>query len=116
MSDNIVIAAAVRTAIGSVGGSLNSLPVMPEAPAMIVEKVSGSGLKSVHQAMQAVACGHTRIIIVGGEQFMSQSAQGLARPREGQRVGHWPLAELMIVDGLWDAFNQNHMSQLQNCR
>ncbi|MFZ0789258.1 MAG: acetyl-CoA C-acetyltransferase [Chromatiaceae bacterium] len=158
MSDNIVIVAAVRTAVGSFGGSLSSIQatelgatvlkellertgVKPdqidevilgqvltaaagqnparqtviksglpyEVPAMTINKVCGSGLKAVHLAMQAVACGDADIVIAGGQESMSQSPHVLPRSREGQRMGDWKMVDSMIVDGLWDAFNQIHM-------
>jgi acetyl-CoA C-acetyltransferase len=158
MSDNIVIVAAARTAVGSFGGSLSSFSatqlgatvlkallertgVAPDqvdevilgqvltagagqnparqtvinaglpnkVPAMTINKVCGSGLKAVHLAMQAVACGDADIVIAGGQECMSQSSHVLPRSREGQRMGDWKLVDSMIVDGLWDAFNQIHM-------
>jgi acetyl-CoA C-acetyltransferase len=59
--------------------------------------------------MQAVACGDAEVVIAGGQESMSQSAHVLPRSREGQRMGDWKLKDSMIVDGLWDAFNQCHM-------
>jgi acetyl-CoA C-acetyltransferase len=158
MRDNIVIVAAARTAVGSFGGSLSSLPatelgvvvlqallertgVQPDqidevilgqvltagtgqnparqtaikaglphkVPAMTINKVCGSGLKAVHLAMQAVACGDAEIVIAGGQESMSQSPHALPRSREGQRMGDWKLVDTMLVDGLVDAFQQIHM-------
>ncbi|MBK1732599.1 acetyl-CoA C-acetyltransferase [Thiococcus pfennigii] len=158
MSETIVIVAAARTAVGSFGGSLASLPAtelgatvikalleragiapeqidevilgqvltagvgqnparqttlaagLPEkVPAMTINKVCGSGLKAVHLAMQAVACGDAEIVVAGGQESMSQSTHVLPRSRSGQRMGDWMLKDTMIVDGLWDAFNQCHM-------
>ncbi len=76
---------------------------------MTINKVCGSGLKAVHLAMQAVACGDADIVIAGGQESMSQSAHVLPRSREGQRMGDWAMKDTMIVDGLWDAFNKYHM-------
>ena len=80
-----------------------------KVPAMTINKVCGSGLKAVHLAMQAIACGDAEIVIAGGQESMSQSCHALPRSREGQRMGDWKLVDTMIVDGLWDAFNQCHM-------
>ena len=77
--------------------------------AMTINKVCGSGLKAVHLAMQAIACGDAGIVLAGGQESMSQSAHLLPRSREGQRMGDWKLVDTMLVDGLWDAFNQCHM-------
>ena len=78
-------------------------------PAMTINKVCGSGLKAVHLAMQAIACGDADIVIAGGQESMSQSSHVLPRSRDGQRMGDWSMKDTMIVDGLWDAFNNYHM-------
>jgi acetyl-CoA C-acetyltransferase len=80
-----------------------------KVPAMTINKVCGSGLKAVHLAMQAVACGDAEIVIAGGQESMSQSAHVLPGSRDGKRMGDWKMVDTMIVDGLWDAFNQCHM-------
>jgi acetyl-CoA C-acetyltransferase len=158
MSQTAVIVAAVRTPVGSFGGSLASLPAtalgtvvvkallertglapaqvdevimgqvlsagvgqnparqtalragLPhEAPAMTINQVCGSGLRAVHLAMQAVMCGDAEVVIAGGQESMSQSAHVLPGSREGKRMGDWKMVDSMIVDGLWDAFNNCHM-------
>ncbi len=158
MSQNVVIVDAVRTAIGSFGGTLSGIPAhelgatviksllertgveadqidevilgqvltagvgqnparqagmaagLPvETPAMTINKVCGSGLKAVHLAMQSVLCGDAEIVIAGGQENMSASAHVLPRSREGQKMGDWQMKDTMIVDGLWDAFNDYHM-------
>jgi len=78
-------------------------------PAMTINKVCGSGLKAVHLAMQAVACGDAEVVVAGGQESMSQAAHVLPGSRSGQRMGDWTMKDTMIVDGLWDAFNQCHM-------
>ena len=158
MSDNIVIVAALRTAVGSFGGGLAGIAakdlgatviralldktgIKPEqvdevilgqvltagvgqnparqaviaaglphaVPALTINKVCGSGLKAVHLAYQAVACGDAEIVIAGGQESMSQSPHVLPKSRDGQKMGDWQMKDSMIVDGLWDAFNQIHM-------
>ncbi|MCW8908262.1 MAG: acetyl-CoA C-acetyltransferase [Sedimenticola sp.] len=158
MSDNIVIVAAGRTAIGSFSGKLSGIPAselgarviagllertklspdqvdevilgqvltagcgqnparqatlgagLPQSvPAMTINKVCGSGLKAVHLAMQAVACGDADIVIAGGQENMSLAPHVVPGSRKGQAMGDWKLKDSMIVDGLWDAFNQYHM-------
>lgn len=157
---DIVIASACRTAIGSFGGGLASVPapelgaaVIAEAvrraginaadidevimgqvltagsgqnparqasikagvpnhvPAMTINKVCGSGLKAVHLAAQAIACGDAEIVVAGGQENMSQSPHVLPNSRDGKRMGNWSLVDTMITDGLWDAFNDYHMGQ-----
>jgi acetyl-CoA C-acetyltransferase len=80
-----------------------------KVPAMTINKVCGSGLKAVHLAMQAVACGDAEIVIAGGQESMSQSSHVVPGSRDGKRMGEWKMLDTMIVDGLWDAFNQCHM-------
>jgi acetyl-CoA C-acetyltransferase len=78
-------------------------------PAMTINKVCGSGLKATHLAAQAIACGDAEIVIAGGQENMSASPHVLPNSREGFRMGDTKLVDTMIVDGLWDAFNQYHM-------
>ena len=158
MSDDIVIVAAGRTALGNFGGTLSSLPaaqlgatvikgllersgLKPEqvdevilgqvlaagngqnparqtslaaglphsSTAMTINKVCGSGLKAVHLAYQAVACGDADIVIEGGQENMSSSTHVLPNSRNGQKMGDWKAVDTMIKDGLWCAFNDYHM-------
>ena len=155
---DIVIAGAVRTAIGKFGGSLAKTPApelgatvirallarsnlkpeqvsevilgqvltagsgqnparqalikagLPAAiPAMTINKVCGSGLKAVMLAAQAVACGDADIVIAGGQENMSAAPHVLLGSRDGFRMGDAKLIDSMIVDGLWDVYNQYHM-------
>ena len=78
-------------------------------PAMTINKVCGSGLKAVHLAMQAIACGDADIVIAGGQENMSQSAHVLPGSRNGTKMGNWKMLDTMITDGLTDVFNQCHM-------
>jgi acetyl-CoA C-acetyltransferase len=83
---------------------------LPEmVPAMTINKVCGSGLKAVMLAAQAVRDGDADIVVAGGQENMSAAPHVLPGSREGQRMGDWKLIDTMIVDGLWDAFNQYHM-------
>ncbi|MBL1141314.1 MAG: acetyl-CoA C-acetyltransferase [Proteobacteria bacterium] len=78
-------------------------------PSMTINKVCGSGLKTVHLAAQAIKCGDADIIIAGGQENMSLSPHVLPKSRNGQKMGDWKMQDSMIVDGLWDAFNNYHM-------
>ena len=78
-------------------------------PAMTINKVCGSGLKAVMLAAQAIRDGDRDIIIAGGQETMSASPHVLLGSRDGQRMGDWKMADTMIVDGLWDVYNQYHM-------
>lgn len=158
MSENIVIVAARRTAIGSFGGTLSAIPAhslgakvisallqetaiqadhidevilgqvltagagqnparqaaieagLPHSvPCMTINKVCGSGLKSVHLAAQAIKCGDADIIIAGGQENMSMAPHLLTGSRSGKKMGDWQLKDSMVIDGLMDAFNNYHM-------
>ena len=78
-------------------------------PAMTINKVCGSGLKATHLAAQAIKAGDAEIIIAGGQENMSISSHVLAGSRDGFRMGDAKLIDSMIVDGLWDVYNQYHM-------
>ncbi|MBS5951303.1 MAG: acetyl-CoA C-acetyltransferase [Clostridium sp.] len=154
----VVIASAVRTAIGSFGGALKDvsaadlgalvikealnragvkgelveevlmgnviqaglgqnvarqavikagLPV--EVPAMTINKVCGSGLRTVALAAQIIKAGDADIIVAGGMENMSQAPYLLKSSRWGQRMGDGKMVDSMINDALWDAFNDYHM-------
>lgn len=158
MSDDIVIVAAQRTAVGKFGGTLAKTPAselgahvvkgllaktgvpgdaiseiilgqvltagvgqnparqaviksgLPQAvPAMTINVVCGSGLKAVMLAAQAIKCGDADIVIAGGQENMSAAPHVLLGSRDGQRMGDWKMIDSMIVDGLWDVYNQYHM-------
>jgi acetyl-CoA C-acetyltransferase len=157
MSD-IVIAGALRTAIGKFGGALAKVPapelgatvirallaqhrVPPErvsevimgqvltaaagqnparqalikagipnvVPAMTINVVCGSGLKAVMLAAEAIRCGDSDIVVAGGQENMSAAPHALPGSRDGFRMGDAKLVDTMIVDGLWDVYNQYHM-------
>lgn len=78
-------------------------------PGLTINAVCGSGLKSVMLAAQAVATGDSEIVIAGGQENMSASPHVLNGSRDGQRMGDWKMVDSMIVDGLWDVYNQYHM-------
>lgn len=82
----------------------------PQAvPAFTINKVCGSGLKAVMLAAQAIRDGDSEIVIAGGQESMSLAPHVLPGSRDGQRMGDWKLVDTMIVDGLWDVYNQYHM-------
>ena len=78
-------------------------------PGLTINAVCGSGLKAVMLAAQAVATGDSEIVIAGGQESMSMSPHVLNGSRDGQRMGDWKMVDSMIVDGLWDVYNQYHM-------
>ncbi|MGL5244759.1 MAG: acetyl-CoA C-acetyltransferase [Sarcina sp.] len=154
----VVIVSAVRTAIGTFGGSLkdvsaadlgavvikealNKASISPkvveevimgnviqaglgqnvarqaaikaglpvEVPAMTINKVCGSGLRSVALAAQMIKCGDVDVVIAGGMENMSQAPYILKTARYGQRMGDGKMIDSMVNDALTDAFNGYHM-------
>lgn len=89
--------------------SLIKSGIAKETPALTINAVCGSGLKAVMLAAQSVAFGDSEIVIAGGQENMSASAHVLLGSRDGQRMGNWNMVDSMIVDGLWDVYNQYHM-------
>jgi acetyl-CoA C-acetyltransferase len=83
--------------------------ITKETPALTINAVCGSGLKAVMLAAQAVATGDSEIVVAGGQESMSLAPHVLPNSRNGQRMGDWKLVDTMIVDGLWDVYNQYHM-------
>jgi len=83
---------------------------IPDAvPAFTVNKVCGSGLKSVMLAAQAIRAGDADLIVAGGMESMSNAPYLLPEARTGARLGHAKLVDSMIWDGLWDVYNDYHM-------
>jgi acetyl-CoA C-acetyltransferase len=80
-----------------------------EVPGLTINAVCGSGLKAVMLAAQAIAWGDAEIVVAGGQENMSAAPHVLLNSRDGQRMGDWKMQDTMIVDGLWDVYNQYHM-------
>lgn len=83
------------------------LPI--EVPSHTVNKVCGSRLKTVNLAAQSIRCGDAEVIIAGGCESMTNAPYAESKARWGLRMGHAKLVDIMIHDGLWDAFNGYHM-------
>src|SRR3984885_12436400 len=119
---DVVIVSAARTGVGKFGGSLAKIAA-PELGATViravleraglkpeqVNKVCGSGLKAVMLAANAIIAGDADIVIAGGQENMSAAPHVLPNSRDGFRMGDAKLIDSMIVDGLWDVYNQFHM-------
>lgn len=78
---------------------------------LTINKVCGSGLKTVMLAAQAIACCEAEVIVAGGMESMSHAPYLLPKARRGYRSGHDVLIDSMIHDGLWDVYNDFHMGQ-----
>ncbi|MFC1746479.1 acetyl-CoA C-acetyltransferase [Candidatus Riflebacteria bacterium] len=77
--------------------------------ATTINKVCGSGLKSVVMAAQAIKAEDVDLVVAGGMENMSQAPYLLRKAREGYRLGHGQLEDYMVADGLWDVYNNFHM-------
>lgn len=80
--------------------------------AMTINKVCGSGLKSIMLAADAIALSNARIALAGGMENMSQAPYALPKARFGQRLGHGELVDLLIQDGLQDPYSKRHMGEI----
>src|ERR1044072_1729005 len=78
-------------------------------PAMTINKVCGSGLQAAMLGAQAIANGDSDFVVAGGQESMSLAPHALNGSRDGFRMGDAKMVDTMIVDGLWDVFNQYHM-------
>lgn len=109
--DEVILGQVLAAGVGQNPARQASIEAgLPETcPAMTINKVCGSGLKAVSLAAQAIKCGDADIIIAGGQENMTAAPHVLPQSREGKRMGNWNLQDSMIVDGLWDAFNDYHM-------
>ncbi len=83
--------------------------IPPSVPPFTVNKVCGSGLKAVMLAAQAIKAGDAGVVVAGGMESMTNAPYLLPKAREGYRLGHGQLVDSMIVDGLWDKYNDFHM-------
>lgn len=81
----------------------------PTIGATTVNKVCGSGLKSVMLAAQAIQCGDAHVVVAGGTENMSRAPYLLEKARGGYRMGNGEIIDSMIRDGLWDVYNSVHM-------
>ena len=83
--------------------------IPPEAGALTVNQVCGSGLRAVSLAAQAIQTGDSDIVVAGGMESMSNAPYLLPQARNGYRMGNGTLVDAMINDGLWDVYNEFHM-------
>lgn len=78
-------------------------------PCTTVNKVCGSGMKTIMMAAQAIRCGDAEVVVAGGMESMTNAPYALPTGRSGFRMGHAQALDLMIHDGLWDPYNNTHM-------
>ncbi len=76
---------------------------------LTINKMCGSGLKSVMLAQQAILAGDADVIVAGGQESMSNAPYLLPNARNGYRLGHGEIKDSIVLDGLWDVYNNIHM-------
>ncbi|MEK6704910.1 MAG: acetyl-CoA C-acetyltransferase, partial [Bdellovibrionota bacterium] len=86
--------------------------VPKSAPALTINKVCGSGMKALMLGTQSILLGDSEIVVAGGMENMSQVPYIVQGVRSGFKMGNQPLTDSMILDGLWDPYNNQHMG---NC-
>lgn len=84
-------------------------------PCMTINKVCGSGMKSVMLAAQAIKLGDSKMVVAGGMESMSNAPYALDKARSGYRMGNGTLIDTMIHDGLWDPYGNVHMGTCGDC-
>lgn len=109
--DEVIMGCVLAAGLGQnpARQSMINAGIPAEIPAFTVNKVCGSGLKSVALGAQSIACGDADIVVCGGMENMSASPFILNKARWGYRMGAGDIVDSMIQDGLWDAFNNIHM-------
>ena len=111
MVDEVIMGCVLQGSLGQNVSRQMSLDAgMPvEVPTMTINKVCGSGLRAVELAAQIIKAGDADIIVAGGAENMSATAYAFPKARYGARMGNTPMIDMMVNDGLWDAFNGYHM-------
>ncbi len=109
--ENVIMGQILQTAQGqnTARQVLIKSGIPQEVPAMTINKVCGSGLRSVSLAAQIIKAGDADIIVAGGMESMSNAPYAVESARWGYRMGDGSLIDVMIKDGLWDSFNDYHM-------
>ena len=111
MVDEVIMGCVLQGGLGqNVSRQMSidaGLPV--EIPTMTINKVCGSGLRAVELAAQIIKAGDADIVVAGGAENMSATAYAFPKARYGARMGNTPMIDMMVNDGLWDAFNGYHM-------
>ena len=109
--DELVFGCVLQAGLGqNVARQVSLAAGLPkETPAMTINKVCGSGLRSVGLAAQIIKAGDADIVIAGGTESMSLAPYAMPAARWGARMFDTKMVDVMVNDGLWDAFNQYHM-------
>ncbi len=109
--DEVIFGCVLPAAVGQAPARQASIYAgLPQkVPCTTVNKVCGSGMKAVMLAAQAVASGDAEVVVAGGMESMSNAPYYLAKARGGYRLGHGQLLDGVVLDGLWDVYNDFHM-------
>jgi acetyl-CoA C-acetyltransferase len=109
--DEVIMGNVVSAGLGQAPARQAALGagLPPKVAALTVNKVCGSGLKSVMLAAQGIATGDSDVVVAGGMESMSNCPYLLPKVREGIRLGHSEALDSMIHDGLWDPYENYHM-------
>ena len=109
--DEVIMGCVIQAGLGQNPARQAALNggIPPTVSAVTVNKVCGSGLKAVMMAAQGVQLGDSEMVVAGGMESMSNAPYLVPKAREGYRLGNGELIDSMINDGLWCAFENNHM-------
>lgn len=108
--DDVILGQVLTAGLGQnpARQTLIAAGIPQDKTALTINQVCGSGLRAVAMGMQSILSGDAEIVIAGGQENMSASPH-CAHLRDGVKFGDKPLRDTMIVDGLWDVFNDYHM-------
>lgn len=109
--DEVIVGNVLQAGLGqNVARQVSMAAGVPkEVPSLTINKVCGSGLRAISLAAQIIKAGDAEIILAGGTESMSMAPYVLTNARWGARMGDGKMVDVMIKDGLWDAFNNYHM-------
>jgi acetyl-CoA C-acetyltransferase len=109
--DEVIMGCVIQAGLGQNPARQAALRggLLPAVSAVTINKVCGSGLKSVMMAAQGIQLGDTDLVVAGGMESMSNAPYLLPKAREGYRLGNGELVDAMINDGLWCSFDNQHM-------
>jgi acetyl-CoA C-acetyltransferase len=109
--DEVIMGQVVQGGSGQAPGRQAAIHggVPSKIPAMTINKVCGSGLKAVMLSAQAIKAGDGNLFVAGGQESMSNTPYVLHGAKTGLKFGHKQLQDVMVLDGLWDSFNDFHM-------
>src|SRR5438552_967452 len=109
--DEVIMGCVVQAGLGQNPARQAALRggLPPSVSAVTVNKVCGSGLKAVMMAAQGIQLGDTEIVVAGGMESMTNAPYLIPQARQGYRLGNGLMIDTVIQDGLWCAFDDQHM-------